>query len=137
MDIDYPVVINMRSVQLDELEQCEYGSYEDHIAAEGTVHHSVENGQYTKGVDASDDGARLSPYDSGALHIVELIQRSPHKTRVYLNTQEEIREFYGASLSGTFGLYCLRTCQRLYKQLNPLIEDREFADRITYGGLGY
>lgn len=137
MEIDYPVVVKMRSAELLELGDCEYGSFEDHIAAEGTVHWGVMNGQYTQGVDASEDGARLSPYDKGALHIVELIQRSPHKTRVYLQTQEEIREFYGASLSGTFGLYCLGACRRIYKQLNPLIEDRTFADRITYGGLGY
>lgn len=113
---NYPVRVIMRSAELQELESCEYGSYEDHILGDGT---------------------REEPYDKGRLHIVELIQRSPYKTIVELTTQEEVCEFYGAALSGTFGLYCLGTCQRIYNKLNPLIEDRSFADRITYGGLGF
>ena len=137
MTIKYPVRIVMRSAQLVELTECEFGSYEDHIAEEGVTHHSVANGQYKAGVDASEDGSRLEPYDKGRLHIVELIQRSPYKTLVELRTQEEVCEFYGAALSGTFGLYCVGVCRRLWRQLNPLIEDRSFADHIKYSMLGY
>lgn len=137
MEVEYPVVIKMRSKQFDELHSCEYGSYEDHIAADGCIHSSVANGQYTRNVDASNDGSRLSPYDRGALHIVELLERSTLKTRVELRSQEEIVEFYCAALSGTFGLYCLGTCLRLYEQLNPLIEDRKMADTIRPSSLGY
>ena len=130
------VKITMTSSSWDELESCEYGSYEDHIAAEGQAHHLVASGTYVKGVDASDDGSRVSPYHDGRLHIVELIQRRGTKHSLELCGQQEIDEFFGAACTGTFGLYKLRVLQRIYRQLFPLVteERRQF---VHYRSLGF
>lgn len=135
-DTEKSVVIKMTNASWDELEACEYGSYEDHIAFEGQEHSSVANGQYTKGVDASADGSRLSPYHDGALHIVELIARRGKTNRLRLLGQAEIDEFFGAACTGTFGLYKLRVLQRIYMQLEPFVS-AERKVHIRYGTLGY
>ncbi len=141
MAVEYPVIIKMRSKQFEELHGCEYGSYEDHIVDEdcpqcdGTGLCPIRKCILCKG--SGRITVRNEPYDRGALHIIELLDRAQHKTRLELRSQEEIVEFYCASLSGTFGLYCLGTCLRIYEQLNPLIEDRTMADSIRKGSLGF
>jgi hypothetical protein len=109
------IVVKMSSKALQELESCEYGSYEDHI---------------------HDDGVRDEPYDKGRLHIVEIIQRSTYKNRVYLQSSEEVEEFFHAACTGTFGLYHLRVLRYIYKQLLPFVSTKTRA-RISYGSLGY
>ncbi len=111
----YPVKIKMRSSALEELHSCEYGSYEDHIHA---------------------DDSRDTPYDDGTLHIVELIDRSPFKTVVYLENQAEVDEFFGQACTGTFGLYYLGTCLRIYNQLLPLVSE-SVAKSIKRYSIGY
>lgn len=114
--IRYPVVFSARSKILDELMSCEYGSYEDHI---------------------KNDGKREPPYDSGRLHAVEIMLRSKSKTKVYLQSQTEVVEFFQAACTGTFGLYHLSTVIRLWYELESLIEDRSVVDRIPISSLGY
>ena len=111
----YPVKIKMRSDALQELHSCEYGSYEDHVHA---------------------DDSREEPYDDGTLHIVELIERSPFKTVVYLENQDEVDEFFGQACTGTFGLYYLKTCLRIHDQLLPLVSEQA-AKMVSRSSIGY
>jgi len=116
IDVGDRVVVNFgRAAVKSELEACEYGSYEDHIKADGT---------------------REEPYDTGRLHLVELLQRDKRKTQVYLQTSAEIQEFFRGACTGTFGLYHLRTLQRIYKQLAPFV-DADTLGRIPYRTLGH
>jgi len=110
---DYPVKVKMRRSILEELHGCEYGSYEDNCK----------------------EGERTEGYDKGELHIVELIERSPHKTVVYLENEAEVTEFFVQAVSGTFGLYCLGTCLRLWDELSPLVKP-EIAARYPRGMCG-
>lgn len=111
----YPVKIKMRSSALTELHSCEYGSYEDHIRA---------------------DDSREEPYADGTLHIVELIDRSPYKTVVYLENQAEVDEFFGQACTGTWGLYCLGTALRIHDQLLPLVSEQA-AKAVNRSSIGY
>lgn len=111
----YPVKIKMRSDALSELHSCEFGSYEDHIHA---------------------DDSREAPYDDGTLHIIELIDRSPFKTVVYLEDQAEVEEFFGQACTGTFGLYFPGTCLRIYDELVPLVSE-EAAKMVNRSSIGY
>ena len=111
---NFPVKIKMRSSVLTELHSCEYGSYEDHIH----------------------DDSRDAPYDDGTLHIVELIERSPHRTVVYLQNQAEADEFFGQACTGTWGLYCLSAALRLYDQLLPLVSEQA-AKAVNRSSIGY
>ena len=114
ISIGETIVVRMRAAHLEELRECEFGSYEDHIR----------------------DDRREEPYRDGRLHIVELIDRSPCKTRVYLNTETEINEFFVQACTGTFGLYHLGALRRIYKQLAPFVSAKT-KRRISYRGLGY
>jgi len=98
----YPVKIQMSEKAKDELHRCEYGSYEDHILR---------------------DGSRLDRYADGRLHIVELIERSPYKTVVYLENEEEVYEFWVQSCTGVFGLHHCGVCMRIFDELEPLISE--------------
>ena len=100
---EYPVKVTMSSKAMTELRECEYGSYEDNVGYAGDE--------------------RQGEYADGTLHIVELIDRSPHKTVVYLQSQAEVDEFFAQAVSGTFGLYCPGVCQRIYDELLPLVSD--------------
>lgn len=111
----YPVKVKMRRSAMDELHSCEYGSYEDHVHA---------------------DDSREEPYDDGTLHIVELIERSPHKTVVYLENQAEVDEFFGQACTGTFGLYHTNICLRIYDELLPLVSEAA-ANAVNRGSIGY
>lgn len=111
----YPIRVRMSSAAMDELHSCEYGSYEDHIHG---------------------DDSRDEPYDDGKLHIVELIERSPYKTVVQLENQDEVDEFFGQACTGTFGLYFLGTCLRIYNQLLPLVSESVAKDIKRYS-IGY
>jgi hypothetical protein len=111
----YPVKVKMGRAAMDELHSCEYGSYEDHVHA---------------------DDSREEPYDDGTLHIVELIERSPHKTVVYLENQAEVDEFFGQACTGTFGLYHLNICLRIYKELLPHVSAKAKA-AVNPGTIGY
>jgi RecJ-like exonuclease len=134
----------MRPHILQELHDCEYGSYEDHVVdlkckpCEGFGKVVVRG---VRGTCAACNGkgtvlTRLEPYDKGRLHIVELIERSPYKSLVELQTEEEINEFFVQACTGTFGIYHLRTLQRIYKQLEPFV-DVATKGRVSYGSLGY
>lgn len=109
----YPVKVKMKAAVLGELHSCEYGSYEDNCR----------------------EGERTEGYDKGELHIVELIERSPHKTVVYLEDEAEVTEFFVQAVSGTFGLYHLGTCLRLWNELSPLVDPKIVA-RYPRGNCG-
>lgn len=111
----YPVKVKMSRAAMDELHSCEYGSYEDHVHA---------------------DDSREEPYDDGTLHIVELIERSPFKTVVYLENQTEVDEFFGQACTGTFGLYHVNVCLRIYRELLPHVSDKAKA-AVNPGTIGY
>lgn len=111
----YPVKVKMSRAAMDELHSCEYGSYEDHVHA---------------------DDSREEPYDDGTLHIVELIERSPFKTVVYLENQTEVDEFFGQASTGTFGLYHVNVCLRIYRELLPHVSDKAKA-AVNPGTIGY
>lgn len=115
MMITFPVKVKMRREAMDELHSCEYGSYEDHIHA---------------------DDSREEPYADGTLHIVELLERSPFKTVVYLENQEEVDEFFGQACTGTFGLYFRGTCLRIYDQLLPLVSEQA-AKMVSRSSIGF
>lgn len=112
---EYPIRVRMSAKAMSELENCEYGSYEDHI-------HS--------------DGTREEPYDDGSLHIVELIQRSPSKSYVDLQDQREVDEFFGQACTGTFGLYHPRICLRIYDELRPHASEK-VAEAVSRYSIGY
>ncbi len=135
------ITINFgRASVKDELHSCEYGSYEDHIHSDdcsrcdgfGDIH----------GSDCGRCGGagwtvkREEPYSTGRLHAVELIERDESKTRVHLDTEEEVSEFFRSACTGTFGLYHLKVLQRIYKQLEPYVSAAELK-RIPYSSLGY
>lgn len=113
--MNFPLKIKMGAAALQELHSCEYGSYEDHIHR---------------------DGSREGEYADGRLHIVEIIDRSPFKTRVEVRSQQELDEFISSALTGTFGLYCLGTCRRLFNQYHKHCTP-ERVQNIRYGSLGY
>jgi len=116
IDFGDSIEVNFGRVAIkDEAIACEYGSYEDHILSDGT---------------------REEPYDTGRLHVVELLERDKRRTRVRLQTVQEVEEFFGGLCTGTFGLYHLRTLQRIYKQLAPFV-DAATLRRIPYHTLGY
>lgn len=140
------LVVNLaRSEIKDELMFCEFGSYEDHIQGR-TCMKCVGRGKCDDGVGyaircpackgSGSVDERQEPYDKGRLHIVELIQRDKSKTCVHLDSEEEISEFFVQACTGTFGLYHLRTLQRIYKQLEPFVA-ADVKGRISYGSLGY
>jgi hypothetical protein len=93
----------MNTAALQELHSCEYGSFEDNI-----LH----------------DATRLNEYADGLLHIVEIIERSPWRTRVDLQNQDEVDEFFAQTVTGTFGLYCPGIGQRIFDELEPLCSDK-------------
>lgn len=126
----FPIKVRMSSAALQELEECEYGSFEDHIAPEGQRHHRADI------EDTSEDGSRCGEYADGTLHIVEIIQRSPFKTVVYLENQNEVDEFFGQACTGTFGLYHLGTCLRVYRELLPHVSEKAKA-AVNPGTIGY
>jgi len=105
----------MSAAALEELHSCEYGSYEDHVHA---------------------DDSREEPYADGTLHIVEIIERSPFKTVVELRSQDEVDEFFGQALTGTFGLYHCGIALRLYDELLPLVSERAAA-AVSKSSIGY
>ena len=111
----YPIRVRMSSAALAELHSCEYGSYEDHIHA---------------------DDSREEPYDDGTLHIVEIIERSPYKTVVQLENQDEVDEFFGQACTGTFGLYHVNICLRIYRELLPHVSEKAAA-AVNPGTIGY
>ncbi len=106
--------IKMSRAAFDELHSCEYGSYEDNICGE--------------------DG-RLDEYADGSLHIVEILERSPFKTVCHLYSQHEVDEFFGQCCTGTFGLYHLGVCIRVFDELEPLVSEqaRKMVNRGTIG----
>jgi len=134
------IVLNMgRAAIKDELHSCEYGSYEDHIVNEQCGVCKDFGPTPTPCPSCKGTGSvvkRLEPYDKGRLHIVELLERDTSKTRVYLDTEEEINEFFVQAFTGTFGMYHLGVAERLYKQLAPFV-DAATRGRIPIGNLGY
>lgn len=137
------ITVNLgRGAIKDELEACEYGSYEDHIRLEKCE--SCEGsgcGIKLRTVCAACNGRgrvvkRLEPYDKGRLHIVELLQRDKSKSRCRLQTAEEVNEFFVQACTGTFGLYHLSTLRRIYKELAPYVDAKTKA-RISIDKLGY
>lgn len=110
----FPVKVKMRSKYLDELRECEYGSYEDNIR----------------------DDERLGEYADGRLHIVEIIERGG-KTVVTLRDQKELDEFFGSATSGTFGLYHPAVCLRIFKELIEHISDEVPEWLRSAGHIGY
>lgn len=136
-----------RAAIKEELHSCEYGSYEDHIKSSDCHYcRGTGKGQFLKwrkggvvcrfcdGVGLEE--TRQEPYDKGRLHIVELLERDKRKSRVCLQTEEEVNEFFVQACTGTFGLYHLSTLRRIYKQLAPFVDARTKA-RVTYGSLGH
>jgi hypothetical protein len=106
--------IRMSAAAFDELHSCEYGSFEDNICGEH---------------------GRLDDYQTGILHIIELIERSPFRTVCHLYSQNEIDEFFGQCCTGTFGLHHANICFRIFDQLEPLVSDhaRKMVNRSTIG----
>lgn len=125
--LTFPIKIRMSANALKELHSCEYGSYEDHIKSDGAIGERRE-GEY---------GIReFGDHGDYPLHIVEIIERSKYKTVVEIRKQQELDEFISASLTGTFGLYCLGTCRRLYKSyIDSCTPER--VRWVSYGTLGY
>jgi hypothetical protein len=110
----YPIKVRMKKHHLQELHDCEYGSYEDHIK----------------------DDERLEEYADGRLHIVEIIERSG-KTVVELRDQNEVDEFFAQATSGTFGLYHPLVCLRVFNQLHQHISDAVPEWLRSSGHIGY
>ncbi len=97
MEIQFPVRVRLTPMAISELINCEYGSYEDHILADGT---------------------RLEHYADGSLHAVEIAQR--FKTFIEMRDQYEIDEILGQSATGTWSMYHLHSAMKLYDALIPL-----------------
>lgn len=141
---NFPVKVKMSRTAMDELHSCEYGSYEDHIV-NAQCKHCKGIGKFPcyggdqpcpKCKGAKHVVERRDPYDDGTLHIVEILERSPYKTVVYLENQAEVDEFFGQALTGTFGLYHLNTALRLYRELLPHVSV-EAAKAVRPGSIGY
>lgn len=121
----FPVKLRFKAAHLEELHNCEFGSYEDNIQTD-------------------DIGGlkRLPPYNkvkadgSLYLHIVEIIERSG-KTVVELRDQQELDEFFGSATSGTFGLYHPRVCMRIFHSLIKHISDDVPKWLRSAGHIGY
>ena len=109
----FPIKIKMRGEHLEELRECEWGSYEDNIRDE-----------------------RLGEYADGRLHIVEIIQRGG-RTVVELRNQHEVDEFFAQATSGTFGLYHPGVCRRIFNELLPHISDEVPKWLRSSGHIGY
>lgn len=123
--MNFPIKFVAAPAILQELHSCEFGSYEDHI------------------VNDSNGGVkRLEPYNhiyedgNIRLHCVEIIERSKNKAVIEMRSQEEVDEVYGQALTGTFGLYHLRTALRLYKELEPYVSDAA-RKSVNVSSIGY
>lgn len=112
---EFPIRVRMGAAALTELHSCEYGSYEDHI---------------------KQDGTREGEYADGTLHCVEIIERGGHKTVVILKSQDELEEFFAQAMTGTWSMYCLRTAQRIYRELEDYCRPENIR-YCNYGTLGY
>lgn len=130
---NFPIKVKMKAAILQELHSCEYGSYEDHVERSGNRHWMVDS---YEDHEVSEDGSRCGRYADGTLHIVEIIERSPHKTVVYLENQDEVDEFFGQALTGTFGLHHLQTALRLYRELVPHVSEAA-RKMVNPGNIGY
>ncbi len=109
------VTFRASAQSLSELEQCEYGSYEDHIL----------------------DDERLGEYADGRLHIVEILARTG-KGSIKMYNQAEIDEVFTQAVTGTWSLRCPRQTQRLYDELKELVSDEVKATwAYTSPSIGY
>jgi len=108
------IKIRMHPLALDELRECEFGSYEDHIQGKN----------------------RTAPYDKGRLHIVELINRTNNKSVVTLDNAEECDEFFVQACTGTFGLYHPGVCLRIWDTLAAHVSEKT-RNRISRNSIGY
>lgn len=124
----------------EELEACEWGSYEDHIVdhtcdrCSGKASVGTKDCRHCKGTGVVTQ--RLEEFADGSLHIVELLLRDKSKTKCELRNSKEVQQFFEAMCSGTFGLYHLRTLKRIRKELQHYVS-QEVWDRYPEGSLGY
>lgn len=139
--IEEPIAkIRMPSAALLELLDCEYGSYEDHIRdvqcdrCMGSGERCMRTCGLCKGKGTVVE--RLEPYDKGALHLVEIVERSKHKTVVYLHTQEEVDEFFVQACTGTFGMRRKGICLRIHDLLE-LLASEQARKLVNRGNIGY
>ena len=109
--MSYPIRIKVSAPILEELQHCEYPSWED----------------LTSGL--SDPAER--PLES---HTYAVVKRSP-RTVLVINTPEEADDVFYAVCSGTFQLYHYRTACRIADALKPHAKPETVARwRYPYGG---
>jgi hypothetical protein len=95
----YPIRIKLTAAVLEELGQCELGSWED------------LNGE-DRDPDEDLDSRPL------ASHTYAVVERSP-RTVLIINNQAEAEDVYYAVCSGTFQLYHLHSARRIANILRP------------------
>ena len=96
--MSYPIRIKLRAPVLEELGQCELGSWED-----------------LTGPDPDPEGLIERTLES---HTYAVVERSP-KTVLVINNADEAEDVYYAVCSGTFQLYFLRAAHKIADVLRP------------------
>lgn len=101
------ITLRLSSKAKEEFRSCEEGSYED-WCAERNANLRIRSA-------------------SNRLHVVEILDRDPRKTRIQINDNEEAKTVFVAIASGTFGLRCYKTAVRLYDELAPFVPEKTKA----------
>ena len=128
----YPVIVRMAPHHIEELRECERGSWEDHQSGAETFEGISEP---TEG-----DTARY-----GKVHAYDILGR--HKHKIEMRDADEIAEIYYSAASGTFqidrtseyadddpespGDKQYRAACRLCNRLRPILQEPRYADLYT------